>query len=89
MNHLGFSLALSQLEEARQEITLHGMVRKKMEEKGMGLCDSGKGEPIVSCHGWPLSSDAWEDQMLFLAEQGYRCIAHDRRGHGRSSQPWT
>src|SRR6185312_6596187 len=39
--------------------------------------------------GWPLSSDAWEDQMLFLADQGYRCIAHDRRGHGRSSQPWN
>ena len=51
--------------------------------------DWGKGEPIVFCHGWPLSSDAWEDQMLFLAEHGYRCIAHDRRGHGRSSQPWN
>lgn len=50
--------------------------------------DWGKGEPIVFSHGWPLSSDAWEDQMLFLAGHGYRCIAHDRRGHGRSSQPW-
>ena len=50
--------------------------------------DWGIGEPIVFSHGWPLSSDAWEDQMLFLAQQGYRCIAHDRRGHGRSSQPW-
>ena len=50
--------------------------------------DWGKGQPIVFSHGWPLSADAWEDQMLFLAEHGYRCIAHDRRGHGRSSQPW-
>lgn len=46
------------------------------------------GKPIVFSHGWPLSSDAWEDQMLFLSSQGYRTIAHDRRGHGRSSQPW-
>ena len=50
--------------------------------------DWGTGQPVVFSHGWPLSSDAWEDQMLFLASHGYRCIAHDRRGHGRSSQPW-
>jgi len=50
--------------------------------------DWGKGQPIVFSHGWPLSADAFKDQMLFLAERGYRCIAHDRRGHGRSSQPW-
>ncbi|MGO8806128.1 MAG: alpha/beta fold hydrolase [Candidatus Bathyarchaeia archaeon] len=50
--------------------------------------DWGSGQPIVFCHGWPLNSDAFEDQMFFLASHGYRCIAHDRRGHGRSTQPW-
>jgi non-heme chloroperoxidase len=51
--------------------------------------DWGSGQPVVFSHGWPLSADAFEDQMFFLASRGYRCIAHDRRGHGRSSQPWT
>src|SRR5579862_8870459 len=49
--------------------------------------DWGKGQPVVFSHGWPLSSDAFEDQMFFLGHKGYRCIAHDRRGHGRSDQP--
>src|SRR3989339_495363 len=51
--------------------------------------DWGAGQSVVFSHGWPLSADAWEDQMVFLADRGYRCIAHDRRGHGRSNQPWN
>jgi non-heme chloroperoxidase len=51
--------------------------------------DWTRGQPVVFSHGWPLSADAFEDQMFFLASHGYRCIAHDRRGHGRSSQPWN
>src|ERR687888_277782 len=51
--------------------------------------DWGSGQPVVFSHGWPLDADAFEDQMFYLASHGYRCIAHDRRGHGRSSQPWS
>lgn len=51
--------------------------------------DWGMGQPVVFSHGWPLSSDSWEAQMYFLASNGYRTIGHDRRGHGRSSQPWN
>ncbi len=51
--------------------------------------DWGSGQPVVFSHGWPLSADAWDDQMIFLGLHGYRVIAHDRRGHGRSSQPWS
>jgi len=50
--------------------------------------DWGSGQPVVFSHGWPLTSDAWEAQMFHVASNGYRAIAHDRRGHGRSSQPW-
>ena len=50
--------------------------------------DWGAGQPVVFSHGWPLSADAFEDQMFYLVSHGFRCIAHDRRGHGRSSQPW-
>src|SRR4030042_2998540 len=51
--------------------------------------DWGSGQPVVFSHGWPLGADAWEDQMVFLGARGYRCIAHDRRGHGRASHPWN
>src|SRR5688500_19084942 len=51
--------------------------------------DWGSGPVVVFCHGWPLNADSWESQMYHLADNGFRCIAHDRRGHGRSSQPWT
>jgi non-heme chloroperoxidase len=51
--------------------------------------DWGTGSPVVFSHGWPLNADAWDLQMMFLADKGYRVIAHDRRGHGRSSQPWN
>jgi non-heme chloroperoxidase len=50
--------------------------------------DWGTGQPVVFSHGWPLNADAWDDQSMLVASQGYRAIAHDRRGHGRSSQPW-
>lgn len=51
--------------------------------------DWGSGQPVVFSHGWPLCADAWEDQMMFMASNGFRAIGHDRRGHGRSSQPWS
>jgi non-heme chloroperoxidase len=51
--------------------------------------DWGTGRPVVFSHGWPLNADAWESQMVYLAARGFRCIAQDRRGHGRSSQPWS
>lgn len=51
--------------------------------------DWGSGQPVIFSHGWPLSADAWDEQLMFLANKGYRAIAHDRRGHGRSSQTWA
>jgi non-heme chloroperoxidase len=51
--------------------------------------DWGSGQPVVFSHGWPLNADAWDDQAMLVASNGYRAIAHDRRAHGRSSQPWT
>jgi non-heme chloroperoxidase len=51
--------------------------------------DWGEGQPVVFSHGWPLNADAWDDQSLLVASNGFRAIAHDRRGHGRSSQPWN
>lgn len=51
--------------------------------------DWGSGRPVVFSHGWPLSADAWDDQMVLVASRGFRAIAHDRRGHGRSEQPWS
>src|SRR5215207_7455619 len=51
--------------------------------------DWGAGQPVVFSHGWPLNADAWDDQMFLVASNGYRAVAHDRRGHGRSSQPWS
>ena len=70
-----------------------GVIRSSFVEVADGtqiyFKDWGSGPPIVFSHGWPLTADAWDDQMVFLASRGYRCIAHDRRGHGRSSQPWN
>lgn len=60
----------------------------KEKEVDLYFKDWGSGQPIIFSHGWPLTADSWEAQMFFLATKGFRCIAHDRRGHGRSSQPW-
>src|SRR5881392_3044703 len=65
------------------------IAKENVDDSFLYYKDWGIGQPIIFSHGWPLSADAWEDQMFFLSSHGYRCIAHDRRGHGRSSQPWN
>jgi len=62
--------------------------KENSHEVQMFYKDQGSGQPIVFSHGWPLSSEDWDAQLLFFAQRGYRVIAHDRRGHGRSSQTW-
>lgn len=66
-----------------------GIPRTDTDHTQLYFKDWGQGQPVVFSHGWPLTADAWDDQMVFLASHGCRCIAHDRRGHGRSSQPWN
>ncbi len=63
--------------------------RANVESAEIFYKDWGTGPPVVFSHGWPLNADAWDDQLMFVASQGYRAIAHDRRGHGRSTQTWT
>ncbi len=82
-----FYNACSQREKIRKEHTMATITTK--DGTRIYYKDWGSGQPIVFSHGWPLSSDAWEDQMMFFAGRGYRCIAHDRRGHGRSGRQWS
>ena len=82
------------IDDPRKEYVMFRKMVKRMYKRVYSIqCVKGGGFVLsllvqVRICGWPLSADAWEDQMIFLAERGYRCIAHDRRGHGRSSQPW-
>ena len=82
---LNASAAASSKPQTRQVCTLTTRDGVELYYKDWG---PKNGQPVVFSHGWPLNSDSWESQMIFLADRGYRCIAHDRRGHGRSSQPW-
>ncbi len=82
---LNASAATPSKQQTRQVATLTTRDGVELYYKDWG---PKNGQPVVFSHGWPLNSDSWESQMIFLADRGYRCIAHDRRGHGRSSQPW-
>ncbi len=86
MAHQDKSTAAS---SGRRSGTITGNILTTADGTEIYFKDWGTGQPVVFSHGWPLSADAWEDQMIFLANRGFRCIAHDRRGHGRSSQPWN
>jgi non-heme chloroperoxidase len=74
---------------AKSPVTLRPPYVETQDGTQIYFKDWGTGQPIVFSHGWPLTADAWDPQMVFLASRGFRCIAHDRRGHGRSSQPWN
>lgn len=89
MNALGTPKKIASLHNERQAAGSNSMNKITVKDgTEIYFKDWGSGRPVVFSHGWPLSSDAWEDQMFFLTSRGFRCIAHDRRGHGRSSQPW-
>jgi non-heme chloroperoxidase len=84
--------AASAKKSAHGVMAMNGMVENTLRMRDGTLIyykDWGTGQPVVFSHGWPLDADAWDAQMLFLGLHGYRVIAHDRRGHGRSSQPWN
>src|ERR1700686_4752422 len=75
-------------DKKRRNVTMHTNTIPTQDGTRIFYKDWGTGQPVVFSHGWPLNADAWDDQTFFVASHGYRAIAHDRRGHGRSSQPW-